>query len=166
PAALRATSSLTAKSGAADGAGALRGAVGTPAQVREYLRRYEDYGVDQVILASQTGKNRHEHIMESLELFGREVLPEFMDRDEEQVKKKAARVEPLVEKAMARRVDTAPAMPADYVMPAMPRAWADSTGDENIKQMLEKIQEDRAAGRRDPSAGQRRGPLGSSRASA
>jgi thiazole synthase ThiGH ThiG subunit len=25
----------------------------------------------------QAGKNRHEHIMESLELFGREVLPEF-----------------------------------------------------------------------------------------
>ena len=33
----------------------LRGAVGTPAQVREYLRRYEEYGVDQVILASQAG---------------------------------------------------------------------------------------------------------------
>ncbi len=60
----------------------LRGAVGTPDQVRDYLRRYEDHGVDQVILASQAGKTRHEHVMESLELFGREVLPEFMDRDE------------------------------------------------------------------------------------
>src|SRR5437899_1683533 len=31
----------------------LRGAVGTPAQVREYLERYEALGVDQVILATQ-----------------------------------------------------------------------------------------------------------------
>ena len=48
----------------------LRGAVGTPDQIREYLERYEEAGVDQVIFCSQSGKNRHEHIMESLELFG------------------------------------------------------------------------------------------------
>ena len=60
----------------------LRGAIGTPEQVREYLRRYEEAGVDQVIFVLQAGRNRHEHIMESLELFGREVLPEFAERDE------------------------------------------------------------------------------------
>ena len=48
-------------------------------------RRYEEAGVDQVIFVLQAGKNRHEHIMESLELFGREVLPEFAERDEKQV---------------------------------------------------------------------------------
>ena len=48
----------------------LRGAVGTPDQIRDYLRRYEECGVDQVIFCVQAGKNRHEHIMESLELFG------------------------------------------------------------------------------------------------
>jgi alkanesulfonate monooxygenase SsuD/methylene tetrahydromethanopterin reductase-like flavin-dependent oxidoreductase (luciferase family) len=138
---------------AQDGITGLRGAVGTPEQIRDYLRRYEECGVDQIIFVSQAGKNKHEHIMESLELFGREVLPEFMDRDEQQVKRKTSRVEPLIEKAMARKVDDAPRMPDDYVMPAMPRAWADQSGDENIKQMLEKIAEDRAAGRRDPSAG-------------
>ena len=60
-----------------EGTAGLRGAVGTPDQVREFLRRYEEAGVDQVIFVAQAGKNRHEHIMESLELFGREVLPEF-----------------------------------------------------------------------------------------
>ena len=64
------------------GVGGLRGAVGTPDQIREYLRRYEECGVDQVIFCYQAGKNRHEHIMEALELFGKEVLPEFTDRDE------------------------------------------------------------------------------------
>ena len=60
---------------------------------------------------------------------------------------------PVIEKAMGRKVDDTPPMPEDYVMPAIPRAWAERSGDENIKQMLEKIQEDRAAGRRDPAAG-------------
>ena len=63
----------------------LRGAVGTPDQIREFLRRYEEAGVDQLIFVMQAGKNRHEHIMESLELFGREVLPEFEERDDAQV---------------------------------------------------------------------------------
>ena len=35
-----------------------------------------------MIFCFQAGKNRHEHIMEALELFGREVLPEFAERDE------------------------------------------------------------------------------------
>ena len=58
-----------------DGFGGLRGAVGTPDQIRDYLRRYEECGVDQVIFCSQAGKNRHEHIMESLELFGQGSAP-------------------------------------------------------------------------------------------
>jgi alkanesulfonate monooxygenase SsuD/methylene tetrahydromethanopterin reductase-like flavin-dependent oxidoreductase (luciferase family) len=37
----------------------LRGAIGTPDQLREYLRRYEEAGVDQVIFVMQAGKNRH-----------------------------------------------------------------------------------------------------------
>ena len=45
-------------------------------------RRYEEAGVDQLIFVMQAGHNRHEHIMESIELFGTEVLPEFVERDE------------------------------------------------------------------------------------
>src|SRR5690242_246072 len=37
-----------------DGVFGLSGAIGTPAQLREYLRRYEECGVDQVILCAQT----------------------------------------------------------------------------------------------------------------
>ena len=59
------------------GLGSLRGAIGTPDQVRDLCRRYEAAGVDQVIFVLQAGRNRHEHICESLELFGAEVLPEF-----------------------------------------------------------------------------------------
>src|SRR5439155_18547006 len=148
PAALRATSSLTAKSGAADGAGALRGAVGTPAQVREYLRRYEDYGVDQVILASQTGKNRHEHVMESLELFGRGVLPEFLERDEKASAEKARRLEPVIEKALARKppADHPPLPDPDYDFPAIPRSMADREGADGFHAWLDDYARQAAAG--------------------
>jgi len=80
----------------------LRGAIGTPDQVRELLRSYEEVGVDQVILVSQAGRNRHEDICESLELFAREVLPEFVERDERAGREKAARLEPVLERVMAR----------------------------------------------------------------
>jgi alkanesulfonate monooxygenase SsuD/methylene tetrahydromethanopterin reductase-like flavin-dependent oxidoreductase (luciferase family)/putative sterol carrier protein len=59
------------------GLGSLRGAIGTPEQVRDLCRRYAAAGVDQVIFVLQAGRNRHEHICESLEIFGAEVLPEF-----------------------------------------------------------------------------------------
>ena len=92
---------LGAKQAAGDTTG-LRGSVGTPAQVREYLRRFEEAGVDQVIFVLQAGRNQHEHIMESIEIFGREVLPEFIDRDEAQVKAKQQRLAPAIEAAMQR----------------------------------------------------------------
>ena len=93
--------SLGAKVGDDEAAG-LRGAVGTPKQIREFLTRYEDVGVDQVIFVSQAGKNRHEDIMESIELFGTEVLPEFAERDAAREAEKAKRMAPVIERALAR----------------------------------------------------------------
>src|SRR5881227_2460060 len=85
------------------GRSGLRGAIGTPDQIREYLRRFEEVGVDQVVFVSQAGKNRHEHIMESLELFGREVLPEFAERDEKLEHDKQQRLAPVIDAVMERK---------------------------------------------------------------
>jgi alkanesulfonate monooxygenase SsuD/methylene tetrahydromethanopterin reductase-like flavin-dependent oxidoreductase (luciferase family) len=82
---------------------AQRGAIGTPEQIRDFLRRYEDAGCDQVLLFSQVGHNRHEDICESLELFAREVLPEFAERDGVQRERKMDRLAPAIERALARR---------------------------------------------------------------
>ncbi|HYZ98970.1 MAG TPA: LLM class flavin-dependent oxidoreductase [Acidimicrobiales bacterium] len=91
------------------GLGALRGAIGTPDQVRALLRGYEDAGIDQVIFVSQAGRNRHEHICESLELFAAEVLPEFAERDPAREKAKLERLAPAMEAALARREPPRPA---------------------------------------------------------
>ena len=85
------------------GLGSLRGAIGTPDQVLDLCRRYEAAGVDQVIFVLQAGPNRHEHICESLEQFGRHVLPHFADRREEREREKAERLAGAVERALARR---------------------------------------------------------------
>ncbi|HEC08802.1 MAG TPA: LLM class flavin-dependent oxidoreductase [Acidimicrobiales bacterium] len=126
---------LGAKIAAGETSG-LRGAVGTPDQLREFCRRYEEAGVDQLIFVLQAGRNRHEHIMESIEIFGTEVLPEFAERDPGLTAAKTERLAPAIEAAMARRPDTTVPMPDDYVMPALPRQMIlDSGGDELIEEI-------------------------------
>jgi alkanesulfonate monooxygenase SsuD/methylene tetrahydromethanopterin reductase-like flavin-dependent oxidoreductase (luciferase family)/putative sterol carrier protein len=85
------------------GLGSLRGAVGTPEQVRELVRRYEAAGVDQMIFVLQAGRNRHEHICEALELFAAEVMPEFAERRAARDAAKAERLAGAAEAALARR---------------------------------------------------------------
>jgi alkanesulfonate monooxygenase SsuD/methylene tetrahydromethanopterin reductase-like flavin-dependent oxidoreductase (luciferase family) len=85
------------------GLGSLRGAIGTPEQVADLCRRYESVGVDQVIFVLQAGPNRHEHICESLELFGERVIPRFAEGRDERERDKAARLAGAVERALARR---------------------------------------------------------------
>jgi alkanesulfonate monooxygenase SsuD/methylene tetrahydromethanopterin reductase-like flavin-dependent oxidoreductase (luciferase family) len=59
-------------------AAALRGGlIGSPETIRRKLKRFQSSNIDQVVLLNQAGKNTHEHICESLELFATEVMPEF-----------------------------------------------------------------------------------------
>lgn len=64
--------------------------IGSPATIRERLLELQECHVDQVILLNQAGKNSHEDICSSLELFAREVMPEFVERHGEQEAWKAA----------------------------------------------------------------------------
>jgi alkanesulfonate monooxygenase SsuD/methylene tetrahydromethanopterin reductase-like flavin-dependent oxidoreductase (luciferase family) len=83
-------------------AGAHRG-IGTPEQLRQHLRGFQDAGVDQVIFIQQGGRNRHEHICESLSLFAQEVLPEFRAEAEAREARKHEELAPFVEAALARK---------------------------------------------------------------
>ncbi len=59
-------------------AAALRGGlIGSPETIRNKLKKFQASNIDQVVLLNQAGKNTHEHICESLELFAKEVMPEF-----------------------------------------------------------------------------------------
>jgi alkanesulfonate monooxygenase SsuD/methylene tetrahydromethanopterin reductase-like flavin-dependent oxidoreductase (luciferase family) len=76
----------------------------TPKELRERYGIFEEAGVDQVVLMPQAGRNRHEHICEALELFGRTVLPEFIERDEKAEERRARRLAPAIERARSRIV--------------------------------------------------------------
>jgi alkanesulfonate monooxygenase SsuD/methylene tetrahydromethanopterin reductase-like flavin-dependent oxidoreductase (luciferase family) len=77
--------------------------IGTPEEFSKFVHEFEDVGIDQVIFLQQGGRNRHEDICESLELFGSEVLPEFIAGKEEREAKKAEELAPYIEKALARK---------------------------------------------------------------
>src|SRR5207248_8272854 len=77
------------------------------------VRRYEAVGVDQIGFVLQAGRNRHEHICEALELFGKRVIPEFAAERDERERVKAERLAPAMERALARR-DGARRAPPGY----------------------------------------------------
>jgi alkanesulfonate monooxygenase SsuD/methylene tetrahydromethanopterin reductase-like flavin-dependent oxidoreductase (luciferase family) len=79
------------------------GCIGTPAQLTASLRQFETNGVDQTIFIQQGGNNQHEHICESLELFAREVMPEFKERDAARQARKMEELGPYIEAAFARK---------------------------------------------------------------
>ena len=63
----------------------------------------------------------HEGTMESIELMGKEVLPEFIERDEKAVAEKAKRLEPVIEKVEARRQPSkAPLFDETYAFGGLP----------------------------------------------
>ena len=65
------------------------GLIGSPDTIKQRLREFEAAHVDQVILLNQTGRTPHEDICASLELFAREVMPEFHAREPEHQRWKA-----------------------------------------------------------------------------
>jgi alkanesulfonate monooxygenase SsuD/methylene tetrahydromethanopterin reductase-like flavin-dependent oxidoreductase (luciferase family) len=76
--------------------------IGNPDEVREAFQKFEDAGVDQLIVLQQAARYPHEHICESLELFGAQVLPAFREREEARQRQKAIELAPYIEQAMQR----------------------------------------------------------------
>ncbi len=92
-------------------------AIGTPDQLREHFRAFEDAGVDQMILLQQAGKIKHEHICESLELFAETVMPEFHETEHERQAEKREELEPYIEDAFERKEEKSPP-PEDELTPS------------------------------------------------
>ena len=82
--------------------GANSGGIGTPDDMRAHLRAMQEAGVDQVIFMQQAGRNRHDHICESLELFASAVMPEFRAEVAEREARKQRELGPFVAAALGR----------------------------------------------------------------
>ena len=64
---------------------------------------FQEAGVDQVIFLQQAGRNKHEHICESLELFAAEVMPEFKAEAAAREARKAEELAPYIAAALTRK---------------------------------------------------------------
>ena len=101
------------------GLDSLRGCIGTPDQIRDFVRAYEDAGVDELIFVSQAGRNCHEDICESMELFAREVMPEFAERAPQREAAKHERYAETIERLQNfHSIDTEPRL--ELAVPANP----------------------------------------------
>jgi alkanesulfonate monooxygenase SsuD/methylene tetrahydromethanopterin reductase-like flavin-dependent oxidoreductase (luciferase family) len=89
--------------------GRIQDCVGTPEMLRTRLREFEQVGIDQVVCISQAGKIPHEMLCSSIELFSKEVLPEFKDREQRGTVKQAERRARISERAMAKKPKAEPA---------------------------------------------------------
>ena len=102
---------------AAAGVGPQAAGIGTPDDMRAHLRAFRTAGVDQVIFMQQAGKNRHDHICASLELFAGEVMPEFKAEARTREERKTRELAPFVDAALKRKQWMKPL--ADHEIPVV-----------------------------------------------
>jgi len=76
--------------------------IGDPGRIIENFCALEEAGVDQLILLQQSGTYRHDHICESLELFAKQVLPQFQDREARHEKRKRDELAPFIAEVQER----------------------------------------------------------------
>jgi alkanesulfonate monooxygenase SsuD/methylene tetrahydromethanopterin reductase-like flavin-dependent oxidoreductase (luciferase family) len=91
--------------------------IGTPDELRRHIKDFEAVGVDQMIFLQQAGRNSHADICASLELFGREVLPEFAAQRALREKRKEAELAPYIAAALQRKQRMKPL--ADHEIPVV-----------------------------------------------
>lgn len=98
--------------------GRLQDCVGTPERIRRQLREFEEVGIDQVLCLAQAGNIPHEMLCSSIELFSKEVWPEFQERDQKRSTERAAVCQRIQEKAFARHPKTERTAPQTIIRAA------------------------------------------------
>jgi len=91
--------------------------IGTPEDMRKHLKSFRASGVDQVIFMQQAGRNRHDDICASLELFAAEVMPEFKAEAAAREARKAEELAPHIAAALKRKQWMKPL--ADHEIPVV-----------------------------------------------
>ena len=79
------------------------GTIGTPEKISATLREYERAGLDQIVFSIEAGNISHEEICATLELFAKEVMPEFKQREEKRSHLNESLDHTLSQEVMARK---------------------------------------------------------------
>lgn len=94
-------------------------AIGTPRQIGDRMRAFRDVGVDQTVFLHQAGTMSHGDISRSMDLFAREVLPEFKDTAQQLKQQKAMELAPYIEAAFERKRRVQPETGAALDVPSV-----------------------------------------------
>lgn len=117
--------------------------VGSIDEVRQNLEAYEAAGTDELMLLLPPA--RHEFLMESLALLGEKVLPAFRERDAVAQERKAARLEPVIEKVLARHEKIGPAVNPEYWFGGVPQSWDGASAATEVQDAMQTAAKLRAA---------------------
>jgi hypothetical protein len=117
--------------------------VGSVDEVRRNLEAYEAAGTDELMLLLPPA--RHEFLMESLTLLGQQVLPAFRERDEKARLRKAARLEPVIEKMLARQDRRSPELDPEYWFGGVPQSWDGASAATEVQDAIQTAAKLRAA---------------------
>jgi alkanesulfonate monooxygenase SsuD/methylene tetrahydromethanopterin reductase-like flavin-dependent oxidoreductase (luciferase family) len=117
--------------------------VGSIDEVRQNLEAYEAAGTDELMLLLPPA--RHEFLMESLALLGEKVLPAFRERDAVAQERKAARLEPVIEKVLARYEKIGPAVNPEYWFGGVPQSWDGASAATEVQDAMQTAAKLRAA---------------------
>jgi alkanesulfonate monooxygenase SsuD/methylene tetrahydromethanopterin reductase-like flavin-dependent oxidoreductase (luciferase family) len=117
--------------------------VGSVDEVRGNLEAYEAAGTDELMLLLPPA--RHEFLMESLTLLGQQVLPAFRERDEKARQRKAARLEPVIEKVLARQERRSPELDPVYWFGGVPQSWDGASAATEVQDAIQTAAKLRAA---------------------
>ena len=107
--------------------------VGSLETIYGRIKEFEDVGSDQILFCLPP--TDLEINMGTLERLGK-VIGEFHERDEVHVKERAKRMEPVIERAMARRVNDAPPFDPDYTFGGTPVSWDGKTRADEVLQSV------------------------------
>jgi alkanesulfonate monooxygenase SsuD/methylene tetrahydromethanopterin reductase-like flavin-dependent oxidoreductase (luciferase family) len=66
--------------------------VGTPADCIRFLERYEALGMDEVFVLCAIGPAQHQEVLQTLRLFGEQVIPHFEAKEQHAALATAANV--------------------------------------------------------------------------
>jgi alkanesulfonate monooxygenase SsuD/methylene tetrahydromethanopterin reductase-like flavin-dependent oxidoreductase (luciferase family) len=105
------------------------GAIGNVDLARARVKLFVDTGIDELLFIQQGGKNRHDHVCESMELFAAEIMDEFHEGEEERQQRKMDELAPYIAQAFERKADQRPLrMPDGEVAEVEAISWVKVDG--------------------------------------
>lgn len=117
--------------------------IGSPEEIIACMKLYQDAGVDEVIFIQQSGRTSHEHIVDSINIFSRDVMPVFREGAAERAARKQAELAPYIEAALQRKQWMAP-VTGDRI-PIVPAFGRSIASEPSLPSVVEESSNDKVA---------------------